>query len=73
MGIGPSLAIPKVLEKTGLKKEDVDLWEINEAFASMVCCRTEMKQTGVESRTVRKETDSDDPSSFFSTFIVLIN
>jgi acetyl-CoA acyltransferase 1 len=36
MGIGPSLAIPKILEKTGLTKEDVDIFEINEAFASMV-------------------------------------
>ena len=36
MGIGPSFAIPKILEKTGLTKEDVDLFEINEAFASMV-------------------------------------
>jgi acetyl-CoA acyltransferase 1 len=36
MGIGPSLAIPKILTKTGLTKEDVDLFEINEAFASMV-------------------------------------
>lgn len=35
MGIGPSFAIPKILEKTGLTKEDVDLFEINEAFASM--------------------------------------
>ncbi|EXJ81209.1 acetyl-CoA acyltransferase [Capronia epimyces CBS 606.96] len=35
MGIGPSLAIPKVLGLTGLTREDVDLWEINEAFASM--------------------------------------
>ncbi|KAM0787093.1 hypothetical protein ACM66B_006351 [Microbotryomycetes sp. NB124-2] len=34
MGIGPAFAIPKVLEKTGLTKDDVDLWEINEAFAS---------------------------------------
>ncbi|KAK4049726.1 3-ketoacyl-CoA thiolase with broad chain length specificity [Microbotryomycetes sp. JL201] len=34
MGIGPAFAIPKILEKTGLTKEDVDLWEINEAFAS---------------------------------------
>ncbi|ORY88657.1 Thiolase, N-terminal domain-domain-containing protein [Leucosporidium creatinivorum] len=34
MGIGPAFAIPKVLTKTGLTKEDVDLWEINEAFAS---------------------------------------
>ncbi|KAH9969095.1 thiolase [Russula dissimulans] len=35
MGIGPTIAIPKVLTKVGLKKEDVDLFEINEAFASM--------------------------------------
>ncbi|CEQ43212.1 SPOSA6832_05119, partial [Sporobolomyces salmonicolor] len=34
MGIGPAYAIPKVLEKAGLSKNDVDLWEINEAFAS---------------------------------------
>lgn len=30
MGIGPAFAIPKVLEKTGLSKDDVDLYEINE-------------------------------------------
>ncbi|KAN0136126.1 Thiolase, N-terminal domain containing protein [Lactarius tabidus] len=35
MGIGPAIAIPKVLEKVGLTKEEVDLFEINEAFASM--------------------------------------
>ncbi|KAL2406924.1 3-ketoacyl-CoA thiolase A, peroxisomal [Exophiala dermatitidis] len=35
MGIAPSLAIPKVLDLTGLSKDDIDLWEINEAFASM--------------------------------------
>jgi acetyl-CoA acyltransferase 1 len=34
MGIGPAIAIPKLLEHAGLKKEDVGLWEINEAFAS---------------------------------------
>jgi acetyl-CoA acyltransferase 1 len=34
MGIGPAIAIPKLLEYTGLKTEDVGLWEINEAFAS---------------------------------------
>ncbi|HPD56750.1 MAG TPA: thiolase family protein [Smithellaceae bacterium] len=34
MGIGPAVAIPKVLKKGGLKKEDIGLWEINEAFAS---------------------------------------
>ncbi|TVY14799.1 Peroxisomal 3-ketoacyl-CoA thiolase [Lachnellula arida] len=35
MGIGPSLAIPKILEKLNLTKDDVDIFEINEAFASM--------------------------------------
>ena len=34
MGIGPWKAIPVILEKTGISKDDVDLWEINEAFAS---------------------------------------
>lgn len=32
--MGPAYAIPKVLEKTGLSKGDVDFYEINEAFAS---------------------------------------
>lgn len=35
MGIGPSIAIPKLLNKFGLTKEDIDIIEINEAFASM--------------------------------------
>jgi acetyl-CoA acyltransferase len=34
MGIGPIAAIPKLLEKTGVKLEDIDLIELNEAFAS---------------------------------------
>ncbi len=34
MGIGPAYAIPKCLEGAGLKLEDVDYWEINEAFAA---------------------------------------
>lgn len=34
MGIGPAVAIPMVLEKCGLTKEDIDLFEINEAFGS---------------------------------------
>ncbi|KAG5298075.1 3-ketoacyl-CoA thiolase [Histoplasma ohiense] len=39
MGIGPTLAIPKMMKKLNLQKEDVDVFEINEAFASMgVCC-----------------------------------
>ena len=36
MGIGPSLAIPKLLGKVGISKDDVDIFEINEAFASML-------------------------------------
>ncbi|OCH94702.1 thiolase [Obba rivulosa] len=42
MGIGPSLAIPMVLSQVGISKDDVDLFEINEAFASMYvyCVRT---------------------------------
>ncbi|GAA5934183.1 thiolase family protein [Sporobolomyces koalae] len=35
MGIGPSVAIPKVLARAGITQDDVDLWEVNEAFASM--------------------------------------
>lgn len=35
MGIGPSAAIPKLLTKFGLNKNDIDIFEINEAFASM--------------------------------------
>ena len=40
MGVGPAFAIPKLLEKTGLTKDDIDLWEVNEAFASqaLYCC-----------------------------------
>jgi acetyl-CoA acyltransferase len=34
MGIGPAAAIPKLLDKAGLDKDDIDLYEINEAFAS---------------------------------------
>jgi acetyl-CoA C-acetyltransferase len=40
MGIGPVFAIPRLLERHGLKIDDIDLWELNEAFASQcVYCR----------------------------------
>ena len=40
MGIGPVFAVPKLLERTGLRMDDVDLWELNEAFAcQVVYCR----------------------------------
>jgi acetyl-CoA C-acetyltransferase len=34
MGIGPVFAVPRLLERFGLKVDDIDLWELNEAFAS---------------------------------------
>lgn len=34
MGLGPIYAVPKALKIAGLKKDDIDLWELNEAFAS---------------------------------------
>jgi acetyl-CoA C-acetyltransferase len=40
MGIGPVFAVPKLLERTGKKVADIDLWELNEAFAVQVLyCR----------------------------------
>jgi acetyl-CoA acyltransferase 1 len=41
MGVGPALAIPKLLDYVGVEKEEVDVWEINEAFASqaLYCIR----------------------------------
>jgi acetyl-CoA C-acetyltransferase len=43
MGIGPIFAIPKLLERTGLKIDDIGLWEINEAFASQaVYCQRKL-------------------------------
>jgi len=44
MGIGPVVAVPKVLEKTGLTVQDMDVIEINEAFASQaLACIRELK------------------------------
>ena len=40
MGIGPVYAVPRLLERHGLKVDDIDLWELNEAFASQALyCR----------------------------------
>jgi acetyl-CoA acyltransferase len=36
MGIGPIFAVPKLLRRAGLKMEDIDIWELNEAFAVQV-------------------------------------
>ena len=46
MGIGPVFAIPKLLERAGLKIDDIGLWEINEAFASQaIYCQ---RQLGID-------------------------
>ena len=43
MGIGPVFAVPKVLKKLGLTVNDIDLWELNEAFAVQVMyCRDKL-------------------------------
>lgn len=43
MGIGPVFAIPKLLERTGIKMDEVGLWELNEAFAVQVLyCRDKL-------------------------------
>jgi acetyl-CoA C-acetyltransferase len=43
MGIGPVFAIPRLLQRNGLKVDDVDLWELNEAFAvQVIYCRDKL-------------------------------
>ncbi|MEW6200775.1 MAG: thiolase family protein [bacterium] len=49
MGIGPSKAIPKALKRAGLKIEDIDLVEINEAFANVVLTNIKLlKEQGID-------------------------
>lgn len=44
MGIGPAVAIPAALTKAGLTMNDIDIFEINEAFASQACyCASHLK------------------------------
>ena len=43
MGIGPTFAVPRILKRHGLKISDIDIWELNEAFASQVLyCRNKL-------------------------------
>ena len=48
MGVGPSVAIPKVLKMAGLKSSDIEVFEINEAFASQ--CIYSLRKTALEKR-----------------------
>ncbi len=44
MGIGPIYAVPKLLERNNLMMDDIDLWELNEAFAvQTIYCRDQLK------------------------------
>ena len=44
MGIGPALAVPKLLKKHNLTVNDIDLWELNEAFAvQTIYCRDQLE------------------------------
>ena len=44
MGLGPVPAVRKLLDQTGLSVDDIDLWELNEAFAAQViACNRELK------------------------------
>ncbi len=43
MGIGPVFAVPRLLQRAGLKVDDIGLWELNEAFACQVLyCRDKL-------------------------------
>ncbi len=48
MGIGPALAVPKVLKQAGLKTKDINVFEINEAFASQAIYS--LRVIGIEDR-----------------------
>ncbi len=48
MGVGPAVAIPKLLEMAGLQTSDIGLWEINEAFASQALYS--IRKIGIEDR-----------------------
>ena len=57
MGVGPAYAIPKLLKMTGMKVEDINLWEVNEAFASQaIYC---MQQLGLYDKKELWVSDSD--------------
>jgi hypothetical protein len=55
MGIGPVFAVPKVLKRLGLKVADIDLWELNEAFAVQVLyCATRSASRWTEAQRQRR-------------------
>ena len=61
MGVGPAYAVPKLLEKAGLKASDIGLWELNEAFASQ--CIYSARQIGIADK---KYWASDSPDKIIN-------
>ncbi|HQJ08335.1 MAG TPA: thiolase family protein, partial [Deltaproteobacteria bacterium] len=57
MGVGPAYAVPKALKMAGLKVEDINLWELNEAFASQ--CIYAMQKLGLYENKANWTSDSD--------------
>src|SRR5205085_10156701 len=55
MGIGPVFAVPKLLARTGKTMDDIDLWELNEAFAIQVLYCRDRLGIRSEERRVGKE------------------
>ncbi|HEX3755821.1 MAG TPA: acetyl-CoA C-acyltransferase [Rhizomicrobium sp.] len=48
MGIGPAMAVPRLLSRHGLKVSDIDLWELNEAFASQLLYCTDRLEIPID-------------------------
>lgn len=48
MGVGPAYAVPKLLDKAGMKASDIGLWELNEAFASQ--CLYSAREIGISDK-----------------------
>ena len=46
--IAPALAVPKLLKQTGIKKENVALWEINEAFSLVVLANMKLLEVDIK-------------------------
>lgn len=71
MGIGPWKAIPLALEKAGISKEEVDIFEINEAFASQ--CVWCVKELGLDEEKVRSLDPKKKGMRDYSLMVTLLN
>ena len=62
MGIGPVFAVPKLLKRAGLSVDDIDLWELNEAFASQVVYCRDTLGIPMDKLNAERRLDRDRPS-----------